>query len=74
MESRCAGAGAEAQKGLLEGRSLVRKGRTWDTIEFDAGRSKEEHQPVPSRGRGDLKISLEAAATHWTAKERAVER
>ena len=38
--SRCAG--EDAQKGFVERPDLVRKGRTGDTIEFDARRSNDE--------------------------------
>lgn len=49
----------------MEDRKLVRKSRTWITIEFDARRSNDEDRPVPSRGRRGPKVSLDAATSQW---------
>ncbi len=65
---------SRSSKGFVERPEMVEKSRTWDTIEFDARRSSNEHGQYRSGGGGDRRFRLQQQQPSGGARERTVER
>lgn len=50
---------SRSSKGFVERPEIVEMGRTWDTIEFDARRSNNEHGQYRSGGGRDPRFRLQ---------------